>query len=78
MALADPQPGIVRLIIDFDPANGHINITGPSDNMPLMLGMMETAKFVVMQERIKAAQIAAAPKILSLAPDLDIGTLIRH
>lgn len=78
MPIPDPQPGVIRLIIDFNPENSQILITGPSDNLPLMLGMMETAKMVVMQDRIKAAQIAAAPKILSLAPDLDIGTLIRH
>lgn len=49
----------------------------PIDKLPLLFGMMETAKFVVMQERIAQKQKAAPSIIPGLTP-FDPNLLNRH
>lgn len=65
------KPDIIKLVVEFDPANGQINITGPTDNLPLLFGMMETAKFVVMQERIVQKKVPSIiPGVTPFDPNL--------
>ena len=64
----EPPAGSVRIIIDFNPQNGEIGIVGPLENPTLFLGMLETAKLVMAEQRAKAS----APKILQDLPRLPI------
>lgn len=71
MSAEAPQPPTFRIVIDFNGETGNILVTGPTENLTLFLGMMETAKFVVLQERI-AQKNKSTPMILPPPADFSL------
>lgn len=71
----DPGPNNIRIIIDFDTTTSQIMLGGPTDNLPLFLGLLETAKFVVMQQRVEASKKSS---IIPGHTPFNPGMLRRH
>ena len=66
------KPPTFTVTIDFDPQNGHVNVAGPVENQPLFLGMLETAKMVVLQQRVKDSLQPKQPIIMPAPAGLNL------
>ena len=49
-----------RITIELNIQTGQIELTGPLENMSLFLGMLETAKVILIESRATANQSAIA------------------
>lgn len=49
-------PGAVQLVITFTPGDGNVNIAGPINDFILCCGLMEMAKAILLENRLKADQ----------------------
>jgi hypothetical protein len=54
---------VIRVVIDFDPRNGNMRVTGPLHDKLLMLGLLEAAKMQLAPPR----PAAEAPSPILLA-----------
>lgn len=62
--------GVVQIVIDYNTVTGEIGVVGPIENPTLFMGLLETAKMIMMEQRGKKKQPSIIPGLTRFDPSL--------